>query len=113
MSPTPPSGLHMLTYHGKPEVKETITGYHAARDRIEQLEADYLRANPGDCAAGWYLYQPYSLPPVHSDEWQLVFSPTKYTDLFRKRRQRAADFTLENELFGPYVGARSDEVAGF
>ncbi len=36
------------------------------------------------------------------DEWELVERKTLYSP----------DFTMENELHGPYRGGRSDEVAG-
>lgn len=94
---------------------ETITGYTAARNRLEELEAEYLAAHPGDYAAGYWM-NPKSVMNMLDGEWELRFSPTKYSDLLNSKARalllKQAGQSHDNEKFGPYRGARSDEAIG-
>lgn len=95
-------------------MSETVTGYTAARNRLEELEAEYLAAHPGDTAAGYYM----DLVSGHdfSGEWRFVFSPTKYSDRLNYQARllllKQAGQCHDNQMSGPYRGARSDEVIG-
>lgn len=93
----------------------TITGYTAARNRMEELEAEYLAAHPGDTAAGYWM-NPMDIMNMLDGEWELRFSPTKYAEIINARARREllkqAGQSHDNERFGPYRGSRSDEAVG-
>lgn len=92
----------------------TITGYTAARNRLHELEDKYTAANPDDMTAGYYM----DLVSGHDfgGEWYFVFSPTKYSDRLNVKARalllKQAGQSHDNEKFGPYRGARSDEAIG-